>query len=51
MAEPLDENRQIWSMRLQVKPFVRWIWLGAIFMAIGGVVAVLDRRYFKKVGG
>jgi len=34
-----------WSMTLYVKPFIRWIWLGAIFMAIGGVTAAADRRY------
>jgi cytochrome c-type biogenesis protein CcmF len=50
MAEPLDDAREEWSMRFQVKPFVRWIWLGAIFMALGGVVAVLDRRYRKRPG-
>jgi cytochrome c-type biogenesis protein CcmF len=34
-----------WSMRLQYKPLVRYIWLGAVVMAIGGLVAILDRRY------
>ena len=34
-----------WSMTLYVKPFVRWIWLGAIFMAIGGTLAAGDKRY------
>ena len=34
-----------WSMTVYVKPFVRWIWLGAIFMAIGGTIAALDKRY------
>ena len=32
-------------MTLYVKPFVRWIWLGAIFMAIGGTLAAGDKRY------
>ena len=32
-------------MRLQYKPMVRYIWLGALIMAIGGIVAVTDRRY------
>jgi len=36
-----------WSMTLYVKPFVRWIWMGAVFMGIGGVMAALDRRYRK----
>jgi cytochrome c-type biogenesis protein CcmF len=34
-----------WALRIYYKPFVRWIWLGAIFMALGGLVAVSDRRY------
>lgn len=34
-----------WSMRIHHFPIVRWIWLGAILMAIGGFVAVLDKRY------
>jgi cytochrome c-type biogenesis protein CcmF len=34
-----------WSLRLQYKPLVRFIWLGALVMALGGLVAVTDRRY------
>ena len=34
-----------WTMTVYVKPFVRWIWLGAIFMAIGGTLAATDKRY------
>jgi cytochrome c-type biogenesis protein CcmF len=34
-----------WAVRLYHKPFVRWIWLGAIFMAMGGLLAAADRRY------
>ncbi|CAK0761864.1 holocytochrome c synthase CcmF component [Gammaproteobacteria bacterium] len=34
-----------WSLRLYVKPFVGWIWLGALVMALGGVLAAADRRY------
>jgi len=36
-----------WALRIQVKPFVRWIWLGGLLMAFGGVTAMLDRRYRK----
>jgi cytochrome c-type biogenesis protein CcmF len=46
LGEPLGENGA-WSVRLQYKPFVRWIWLGAIFMGIGGLAAAFDRRYRK----
>lgn len=34
-----------WSLRLYVKPFIRWIWLGTIIMALGGLLAASDRRY------
>jgi cytochrome c-type biogenesis protein CcmF len=38
-----------WTMRIQYKPFVGWIWGGAILMAIGGGLAVSDRRYVQAV--
>jgi cytochrome c-type biogenesis protein CcmF len=34
-----------WSVRVQYKPLIRFIWLGALVMALGGVIAVSDRRY------
>lgn len=34
-----------WSLRLYYKPFVRWIWLGGLMIALGGIFAALDRRY------
>jgi len=34
-----------WALRLYYKPYVRWIWLGAALMALGGAIAVTDRRY------
>jgi len=36
-----------WSVRLYHKPFVRWLWLGALIMSIGAAVAASDRRYRK----
>ncbi len=44
MGEPLDGG-SAWSVRLYVKPFVNWIWGGCVLMALGGVLAVADRRY------
>ena len=38
-----------WSMRIQYKPLVRYIWLGALVMAIGGFLAATDRRYRSKI--
>jgi cytochrome c-type biogenesis protein CcmF len=43
MGEDLGDGA--WSMRLQYKPMVRYIWLGALIMALGGILAVTDRRY------
>ena len=43
LGEPLDNNA--WAVRIQIKPFVRWIWLGSLLMAIGGFLAISDRRY------
>jgi cytochrome c-type biogenesis protein CcmF len=34
-----------WAVRVQIKPFVRWIWLGAGLMALGGFVTAVDRRF------
>jgi len=34
-----------WTMRIQVKPFMSWIWVGAALMALGGALAASDRRY------
>jgi cytochrome c-type biogenesis protein CcmF len=47
LGEPLDNGA--WAVRIHVKPFVRWIWLGALLTALGGVLAALDRRYRRKV--
>ncbi|NVK23234.1 MAG: cytochrome c biogenesis protein CcsA, partial [Kangiellaceae bacterium] len=47
MGEPLDDGA--WAIRLYYKPFVRWIWLGAILMALGGLLAVSDKRYREKL--
>ncbi|CCN36055.1 Cytochrome c-type biogenesis protein ccmF [Vibrio nigripulchritudo SO65] len=48
MGERLDDG-EAWAVRIYYKPFVRWIWLGSLFMAIGGVVAISDKRYrFRK---
>jgi cytochrome c-type biogenesis protein CcmF len=44
IGEPLG-NEGAWSLRIYYKSFIRWIWLGAILMAAGGLLAALDRRY------
>ena len=43
LGEPVEGGA--WIVRVYYKPFVVWIWSGAIFMIIGGLMAVSDRRY------
>ena len=43
LGEPIGSGA--WSVRVYYKPFVGWIWYGAILMAIGGGLALSDRRY------
>lgn len=43
LGEALSANA--WSVRVYIKPVVRWIWLGAILMALGGALAIADKRY------
>jgi cytochrome c-type biogenesis protein CcmF len=43
LGEPLDDGA--WSVRIYYKPFVDWIWGGCLLMALGGLLAVSDRRY------
>jgi cytochrome c-type biogenesis protein CcmF len=35
-------------VRIHIKPFVDWIWGGCLFMALGGFLAITDRRYRKR---
>lgn len=43
MAEERAENA--WAIRLYVKPFVRWIWLGGLIISLAALLSILDRRY------
>ena len=43
LGDPVDQGG--WAVRVQVKPLIRLIWLGPLIMAIGGLLAVSDRRY------
>ena len=44
LGEPVGSDGD-WAVRLYYKPFVRWIWLGCILMALGGILAASDGRY------
>jgi len=48
LGEALDNQGKVWSVRIYVKAFIRWIWFGAIMMGFGGIIALLDKRYRKK---
>ena len=43
LGEPVSDGA--WSVRVYFKPFVSWIWGGAVLMALGGGLALTDRRY------
>ena len=43
LSEPVEGNA--WIVRVHYKPFISWIWLGCILMALGGLLAASDRRY------
>ena len=47
LGEPLEQGA--WAVRIHIKPFVRWIWLGALLMGLGGFLAAADKRYRIKV--
>jgi len=43
LGDPIGND--VWSVRVQYKPLIRFIWLGCLIMAIGGGIAISDRRY------
>jgi len=47
LGEPIDKANPAaaWAVRVYYKPFVDWIWGGCVLMALGGVLALSDRRY------
>ena len=47
LGEPLAQGA--WAVRVHYKPFVRWMWLGSLFMGFGGLLAALDKRYRLRV--
>jgi cytochrome c-type biogenesis protein CcmF len=47
IGEPLGAEGA-WSMRVYYKAFIRWLWLGGLFMAAGGLCAAADRHYWRK---
>jgi cytochrome c-type biogenesis protein CcmF len=44
LGEPIPGTKA-WAVRVYIKPFVDWIWFGCLMMAMGGILAISDRRY------
>jgi cytochrome c-type biogenesis protein CcmF len=44
LGDPIDDKGG-WSLRFYVKPFIRWIWFGALMMALGALLVVFDKRF------
>jgi len=50
LGEPVqDATDGAWAVRLYVKPFIDWIWGGCVLMALGGFLAISDRRYRIRI--
>ncbi len=43
LGEPLPDGR--WTLKVWIKPLIDWVWAGCLLMAVGGFVALSDRRY------
>ncbi|MAV01312.1 MAG: heme lyase NrfEFG subunit NrfE, partial [Rhodobacteraceae bacterium] len=48
LGEEQDDGK--WTVRTYVKPFAIWIWLGALCMALGGILSISDRRFRFSAG-
>jgi cytochrome c-type biogenesis protein CcmF len=46
LGEPLQG--EAWAVRLQIKPLVRFIWLGSVLIGFGGLLAAFDKRYRRR---
>ncbi|MBP7309550.1 MAG: heme lyase CcmF/NrfE family subunit [Polaromonas sp.] len=44
LGDPIDDKGG-WALRLYVKPFIRWIWFGALMMALGALLVIFDKRF------
>ena len=48
LGEPLELDSDEWIVRIYFKPYMTWLWLGCVLMALGGLVAISDRRYRRR---
>jgi len=37
-----------WTLRIYYKPFVRWLWIGGLVIGLGGLLAAMDKRYYRR---
>ena len=52
LGEQVANNSTAWIVRVYYKPFVDWVWGGCLLMAVGGALALSDRRYrFARTAG
>jgi cytochrome c-type biogenesis protein CcmF len=52
LGDPLGQTaggQASWSLRVQIKPLISFLWIGALVMACGGIVSATDRRYRQPV--
>jgi cytochrome c-type biogenesis protein CcmF len=45
LGDPQDARPGAWAVRVYVKPYANWIWIGSLVMAAGGLFSLSDRRY------
>ncbi|MFK7794282.1 MAG: heme lyase CcmF/NrfE family subunit [Gammaproteobacteria bacterium] len=43
LGEPLNNNE--WGFRIYYRPFIQWVWIGTLLMALGGLLGAMDKRY------
>lgn len=53
MGEPIlgvnqtEATADKWSVRIYIKPGVRWVWWGGFVLALGAILSMFDKRYRK----
>ncbi|MGQ0525502.1 MAG: heme lyase CcmF/NrfE family subunit [Betaproteobacteria bacterium] len=45
LGDPIPGTADTWLVRIQHKPFIAWLWISSVLMALGGALAASDRRY------
>lgn len=48
MSERLDNNKDFIVMEAYIFPYINILWLGCLIMAIGTVIAILERIRIKR---